>query len=170
MGGLFARQRRLGSIAIVWRGADGLAPDRAAQALAEGAVLANYEGTSYKTAEEPVAWLERVEVRTGEAPQEAALERGRVLGECTNMARALSNEPGNVLTPREFAERAATLAKAAGVAAEADRPSSRAEEGGQGRGARARRQGDHLRHRRHLDQAVRQHGQDEGRHVGRRRR
>ena len=118
MGGLFARQRRLGSIAIVWRGADGLAPDRAAQALAEGAVLANYEGTSYKTAEEPVAWLERVEVRTGEAPQEAALERGRVLGECTNMARALSNEPGNVLTPREFAERAATLAKAAGVAAE----------------------------------------------------
>jgi leucyl aminopeptidase len=118
MGGLFARQRRLESIAIVWRGADGLAPDRAAQALAEGAVLANYEGTSYKTGEEPVVWLERVEVRTAEASQEAALERGRVLGECTNMARALSNEPGNVLTPREFAERAATLAKAAGLGAE----------------------------------------------------
>src|SRR5205809_103692 len=83
--------------------------DRALQALTEGAVLANYEGTSYKTAEQPVAWLERIEVRVGGTLNEAALERGRVFGECTNLARALSNEPGNVLTPREFAERAATL-------------------------------------------------------------
>src|SRR5258705_6714113 len=37
MGGLFARQRRLGSIAIVWPGPDGPAPDRARHALAEGA-------------------------------------------------------------------------------------------------------------------------------------
>jgi leucyl aminopeptidase len=117
-GGLFARQRRLGSIAIVWRAVDGIAPDRAAQALAEGAVLANYEGTSYKTAEQPVAWLERVEVRAGELTDQAALDRGRVLGECTNMARTLSNEPGNVLTPREFAGRAHALAKAAGLGVE----------------------------------------------------
>src|SRR5258705_1119139 len=118
MGGLFARQRRLGSIAIVWRGADGVAPDRAVQALAEGAVLANYEGMSYKTAEQPVAWVERVEVRAGDAVDQAALDRGRVLGECTNMARELSNEPGNVLTPREFAARATALAKAAGLGVE----------------------------------------------------
>jgi leucyl aminopeptidase len=119
IGGLFARQRRLASLAVVWRGVDGITPDRAAQALAEGVVLANYEGTSYKTDEEPVAWLERVELRTGgDAPAEAAAERGRVLGECTNMARALSNEPGNVLTPREFAGRASTLAKAAGLGVE----------------------------------------------------
>src|SRR6185503_19972596 len=63
-------------------------------------------------------WLERVEVRTGEAPQEAALERGRVLAECTNVARALSNEPGNVLTPREFADRAAKLARSADLKVE----------------------------------------------------
>jgi len=119
LGGLFARQRRLASVAVVWRGVEGIAPDRAAQALAEGVVLANFEGTSYKTGEEPAAWLERVELRTGgDAPAEAAAERGRVLGECTNMARALSNEPGNVLTPREFAERASALAKEAGLGAE----------------------------------------------------
>jgi leucyl aminopeptidase len=118
IGGLFARQRRLGSIAIAWRPVDGMPPDRAVQALAEGAVLANYEGMSYKTAEQPVAWVERVEVRAGDAVDQAALDRGRVLGECTNMARELSNEPGNVLTPREFAARATALAKAAGLGVE----------------------------------------------------
>ena len=118
MGGLFARQRRLGSIAIVWRGVDSISSEEAVQAIAEGAVLANYEGTSYKTAEEPVAWLERVEIRTAGGSEKTALERGRVLGECTNMARALSNEPGNVLTPREFADRARALATAAGLDAD----------------------------------------------------
>jgi leucyl aminopeptidase len=118
IGGLFARQRRFDSIAILWRPVDGVAPEPAAQALAEGAVLANYEGNSYKTGEQPVAWLERVEVRVAAGGADAALERGRILGECTNMARSLSNEPGNVLTPREFADRATTFAKAAGLGVE----------------------------------------------------
>ena len=38
---------------------------------------------------------------------ETAVERGRILGDSCNLARALSNEPSNVLTPRVFAERAA---------------------------------------------------------------
>jgi leucyl aminopeptidase len=119
LGGLFARQRRFGSLAIVWRAVEGVGADRAAQALAEGAVLANYEGTSYKTGEQPAVFLERVEIRTGGGTAvDAAIERGRVLGECTNMARELANEPGNVLTPREFAERATQLAKAAGLGVE----------------------------------------------------
>jgi leucyl aminopeptidase len=36
----------------------------------------------------------------------AAAERGVILGEATNQARALANEPGNLLTPRVFAEQA----------------------------------------------------------------
>jgi leucyl aminopeptidase len=43
-------------------------------------------------------------------------ERGRVLGECTNLARDLANEPGNALTPRVFADRAAGIARSAGLA------------------------------------------------------
>ena len=39
-----------------------------------------------------------------------AVERGRILGEATNFARLMANEPGNVLTPRVFAERGAALA------------------------------------------------------------
>ena len=44
------------------------------------------------------------------APAAAAVERGRVLAECTNLARDLANEPSNLLTPRVFAERAQVAA------------------------------------------------------------
>ena len=46
---------------------------------------------------------------------EGAIARGRLLGECSNLARELANEPGNTLTPREFATRAAALAREVGV-------------------------------------------------------
>jgi leucyl aminopeptidase len=44
--------------------------------------------------------------------------RGRILGECSNLAREMSNEPGNALTPREFARRATALASGVGVKTE----------------------------------------------------
>jgi leucyl aminopeptidase len=47
-----------------------------------------------------------------------AVARGRILGEATNLARDLANEPGNTLTPREFAKRAAAIASEAGVRVE----------------------------------------------------
>jgi leucyl aminopeptidase len=47
-----------------------------------------------------------------------AVHRGRVLGECSNLARQLANEPGNTLTPREFANRAARIAAEGGVKVE----------------------------------------------------
>src|SRR5439155_23447306 len=45
-----------------------------------------------------------------------AVERGCVLAESCNIAKALSNEPSNVLTPREFADRAARIGRDAGLA------------------------------------------------------
>ena len=120
IGGLAARQRRMTSMAIASRPADGVKGDRAAQALVEGAILANFEGMSYKTAEPRPVWLERVELRLpiGSPDPAQALERGRILGEYTNVARALSNEPGNILTPREFSDRAKDIAIAAGLGVE----------------------------------------------------
>ena len=118
IGGLVARQRRLASIAIRARSTQEVPPDRAIQALIEGAVLANYEGTSYKTSDESTPWLDRITIHASGDVDETVIERGRVLGECTNLARALSNEPGNVLTPREFAERAAKLAREANLEVE----------------------------------------------------
>jgi leucyl aminopeptidase len=49
---------------------------------------------------------------------ESSIRRGRVLGECSNLARELSNEPGNTLTPREFAARGAAIASQGGAAVE----------------------------------------------------
>jgi len=118
--GLAARQRRLTSIAIAAGSISDVPAARAVQALAEGVTLANYEGATYKTAEQPPAWLERVELRVAGAAVTAtqAVDRGRVLGECTNLARELSNEPGNLLTPSAFAERASTIARGAGLRVE----------------------------------------------------
>jgi leucyl aminopeptidase len=119
-GGLAARERGVTRIGLIHRAAANVGPEQAAQMLAEGAVLASFDGGSYKTGDSRRVWLSQVQVRVGaQSPAiEGALERGRVLGECTNLARALSNEPGNTLTPTSFAERAQALARDAGLSVE----------------------------------------------------
>ncbi len=92
-----------------------------AQAAAEGLTLSEFNVGSYKT-DEPApaaapAWTVVILDGAREAAAEAVV-RGRTLGECSNLARELANEPGNTLTPREFAKRAAALAVDAGVRAE----------------------------------------------------
>src|SRR5438445_58020 len=47
------------------------------------------------------------------------IARGRILGECSNLARDMANEPGNALTPREFARRCQNVVADAGVSFEA---------------------------------------------------
>jgi len=122
---LAARARAVARAAFVlagpWTDADVPA---AAQAVAEALTLAEFVIGSYKTGEpapaDPPAWT------IGLTPGSADLvvrttdriSRGRLLGECTNLARQLTNEPGNALTPREFAERAARIAVEGGAAAE----------------------------------------------------
>ena len=120
IGALAARQRRLTSIAIVHRPGTGVTAPEAAQVLTEGAVLANFDGAAYRTTDPPRVWLDTVQLRIGGESAELtrASERGRVLGECTNLSRTLSNEPGNTLTPTAFAERAAGIATDAGLAVE----------------------------------------------------
>ena len=117
--------------------------------------------------------------------------QGRALAGAANFARDLANEPSNVLTPTELAARAEAWAgehgveieildEAAarelgmgsflGVAAGSHQPARflvMRHRGGGASGARLLRQGHHLRHRRHLDQAGGQHGGDEAGHERR---
>ena len=115
--GLAARQRHAPRMAFAIRG-QGDAADLA-QAVAEGLTLAEFYGGSYKTDEPPLAAVPAWTIFSFDAPDPArtasAVARGRILGECSNLARDLSNEPGNTLTPREFAKRATALASEAGV-------------------------------------------------------
>jgi leucyl aminopeptidase len=95
-----------------------------AQAVTEGLTLSEFNAGSYKTEEpEPPPaphWRLALPEADGELLTRlgGGADRGRVLGECSNLARELANEPGNRLTPREFARRAEALASAAGVSVE----------------------------------------------------
>jgi leucyl aminopeptidase len=120
VGGLAARQRHLTRLALVHRPGTPVGEEQAAQAMAEGVCLANYDGASYKTAEHDRTWIERVELRLAgnSDAATAAVARGCVLGEFSNRARVLANEPGNTLTPRVFAERALEIGREAGLQVE----------------------------------------------------
>jgi leucyl aminopeptidase len=120
VGGLIARQRRMTRVAVLFRPGTLVEPVVAAQAMAEGIVLACYDGGARKTTGPPPAWLDQVDIRIKDSPADtvAAIECGRILGESTNQARAMANEPGNDLTPRAFAQRATEIAAFSGLTAE----------------------------------------------------
>jgi leucyl aminopeptidase len=117
--GSAARQRRVASVAFMVRGW----PDtiEAAQAVAEGLTLSEFDGGIYKTADRQPTGGPALFVAAASDPDGAvrqAVRRGRVLGESCNLARGLCNEPSNVLTPSVFAARAARIATDAGVRVE----------------------------------------------------
>src|SRR5688500_15449862 len=120
IGGLAARQRRLSRIALLHRPTPGVTAAEAAQVLAEGICLANYDGASYKTEDRDQVWIARADVRMpdGIGGFDGAGARGRILGEFSNSARVLANEPGNTLTPRVFADRALEIGRSAGLQVE----------------------------------------------------
>ena len=113
---LTARTRRVKRMAFLNRG--GGEPAAAVQAITEGLMLAAFSGDVYKSGERGAPALEQALVVSGtghDAALEAAVERGRVLGESCNLARELCNEPANVLTPSVFAERGAVIGREAGL-------------------------------------------------------
>ena len=124
--GLNVRQRWIGRAAFVLRadptGATPLA--ELAQAVAEGLTLSEFDAGSYKTDDPPPAkapaWTLAVSGVTDDGFDRVngAVARGRLLGECSNLARTLANEPGNTLTPREFARRCEALAIEGGISVE----------------------------------------------------
>ena len=128
-------------------------------------------------------------------PRARGRRPGRLLAECSNLARELANEPGNhnaariraasrprlpargrrqCRDPRRRSHRATRdgLAARCGArqqrAAAADGLSARSARRPCRTSPRARRKRHHVRHGRHLDQARRRHGADERRHGGRR--
>jgi leucyl aminopeptidase len=120
VGGLGARQRRLTKVAVLDRAGTPVGAEQAAQAIAEGLCLANYDGASYRTTGQAPSWIETAQARisTQNPAVRQALERGHVLGDFSNEARTLANLPGNDLTPQMFAERAQAIAKDAGLGVE----------------------------------------------------
>lgn len=92
---------------------DGLSVEQMADFIL-GMKLRAYSFDKYKTkkGEEQDAALPRITMRHGDMPGlRKALKRRDAIAEGVNIARDLINEPPNVLTPTEFARRAAALEK-----------------------------------------------------------
>jgi leucyl aminopeptidase len=89
-------------------------------AAVEGAILGDFEPDRYKSDKKDVKTVDEfvVAVAGGGPAHEAALERGRILGESQNFTRDLVNEPANKLTPLVLADRARRMAEEAGLECE----------------------------------------------------
>jgi leucyl aminopeptidase len=92
----------------------------AAQHLMDGCVSAQFDGGTYKTkADQPVRSANAITIaapagqNTGAIA--AAVERGVITAESAIVTRGLANEPSNVLTPEEFANRVSAIASGAGL-------------------------------------------------------
>jgi len=95
-------------------GAAGFEPEKAAQAVAEGALLGLYAFREHITKEPEFKEIEELTLVDREESRLAPLERGanagRVLAEATNLARDMINQPANHMTPSHMAEIAADVA------------------------------------------------------------
>jgi leucyl aminopeptidase len=91
----------------------------AIQAVVEGLVVGDFESDKYRS-DKKNREIGSVLLSGFEAGAEAnaALERGRVIGESQNFARDLINEPSNRLTPRMLAAKAEAMAKEVGLGVE----------------------------------------------------
>jgi leucyl aminopeptidase len=111
-----ARSAAARSVAFVCR--EGFPEGEAVRVATEGALYANYESDIYKTRDKENRDLHRFAiVGSVLAKTEAAdaIHRATIVGEATNFARTLANEPSNILTPSQFAERTAALSAQAGL-------------------------------------------------------
>jgi leucyl aminopeptidase len=127
-GTLARRARDLGcrrvAAAAFGSGGNGLDARRAAQAMAEGAVMGAYRYREFKTANGAAGEksLDELEIVTPDAAEAPALADGARAGERiaggVNAARTLINRPGNVATPEALAGYAGRMAERVGLRCE----------------------------------------------------
>ncbi len=115
----FLRGKSVKSFVLLTRSSDN-AVDTAA-AASQGVITGLFELDKYRTADKEERTIDEVMVVADGAAQadlESGLERGKVIGESMNFTRDLANEPANILTPTEMAERAKTMASETGLSCE----------------------------------------------------
>ena len=102
----------------------GIKSDAAAQAMAEGTILAGYRTNLHRTEKEPSEGkpLEQVllllDNDRAKTEAEAGIRAGQEIASAVNWARDLANEPSNYVTPSALAEQAQEIARASGLRCE----------------------------------------------------
>ena len=114
----YLKSRSAKKIAFLVRESD--LHEDSAQAVVEGALAADFETDKYKTDKKNEKCVDAFAVvgyGDGErSAGEKGVSRGKIIAEAQNFTRELVNEPSNKLTPKILADRAAAMAKDAGLA------------------------------------------------------
>ena len=110
------------NIATIVHGGGALAStgyESVAQANAEGIILGLWRFRKYHTSPDEVGAIEKVTILENDAAKvaqvQAGVSRGKIIADATNLARNLSNEPGNTITPTRLAEVARDIAQKHGL-------------------------------------------------------
>lgn len=107
------------AIAPLGAGFGKISPQASGQAIAEGAILGLYSFSKHKAPEneqeklESLTIVDRSRVEIG-AIKQGAVE-GQILAEAANLARDMTNEPANFMTPTQMAEEAMAIAEKHGL-------------------------------------------------------
>jgi leucyl aminopeptidase len=110
----FLKKKKALSAAVLLEG--DRAGDAFASAAVEGAILGDFEPDRYKTGDDKRSLASfAVVCPDGAITLDAAIARGTALAESQNFARALANEPANLLTPRDMAAAARDMAEQQGL-------------------------------------------------------
>ncbi len=115
----FLQKRKVKSFALSPR-FDGDAAEIAQNAM-QGAVTSQFEIDKYKSKDKTENSINSFGLYVdgaADADLKKGLDRGEVIGDSMNFTRDLANEPPNILTPTEMANRAAKMAKETGLKCE----------------------------------------------------
>ncbi|HEY1985413.1 MAG TPA: leucyl aminopeptidase [Terracidiphilus sp.] len=117
----FCKPRGIKELAFALPETDLLAAGASARAASEGAFVGDFDADTYRSDRKDLSVKTFTAVAAAGADQaavKAAFAEGAIIGESQNFARTLVNEPGNVLTPTVFGQRAAAMSKEVGLACE----------------------------------------------------
>jgi leucyl aminopeptidase len=113
--------RKANARSIAFSSRNDIAVADAAQQAAQGAVTSQFELDKYKTKEKNDKAVTKFVFHAEGAKGgdiKAGLSRGQAIGESMNFTRDLANEPPNILTPTEMANRAQKMAREVGLKCE----------------------------------------------------
>ncbi len=117
----YLKPRGIRELVLAIPSSESLPPAGSIRAALEGAQVGDFDPDTYKSDRKD----QSIQTLTIAAPADAdqteartAYREGVIVGDCQNFARALINEPGNVLTPTELGRRAAAMAADLGLKCE----------------------------------------------------
>jgi leucyl aminopeptidase len=117
----FGKPRGIRALVLALPDSGELAGAASVRGAVEGAFVGDFDPDTYRSDRKDLSvqsFTVAAPAGADEAQTRAAFAEGVIIGESQNFTRALVNEPGNVLTPTVFGQRAAAMAGEVGLGCE----------------------------------------------------